>query len=118
MLSLRAHAIICGAIFVLIIALAIIGKLVSGAVKDPARYQTAAMFVFFTLTIALALSAVPVMVKLVLAGQIRVGNADQPVIRALAAHQNTIIWIVWAMMLVGLAVAIPAALKDGFLSST
>jgi hypothetical protein len=118
MLSLRAHAIICGAIFALIVALAIIGDLVSGAVKNPDRYRSTAMAVFFSLTIALALSAVPVIVKAVLAGQMRAGNADQPVIRALAAHQNAIIWIAWTLMLLGLAAAIPAAVRDGFFTPT
>jgi hypothetical protein len=31
-------------------------------------------------------------------------------------HETTIIWVIWGLILAGLAIAVPAAIKDGFLN--
>jgi len=115
MLSLRAHAIICGALFAAILVLAAGGNalIASGLVKQPAAPNPLAMGLFFGLFMAFGFSAVPVMVKLVLRGHRALGTDGKPIIRDMVAAQNLIIWTIWGIMALGLVVAIPAAVRDG-----
>jgi len=115
MFSLRTHAIIFAALLALIIGIASIGNALeaAGTLPPPPTLQLVMRIVFFGLVIALALSAVPVMVKAVIAAQIRAGNADQPLIKVVVDNQNLIIIGMWLIMIVGVAIAIPAAIQDG-----
>ena len=114
MFSLRTHALICGGIFALTILIAILGNILEAAgIVLPERAQAPAQIVFFLLFLGIGFSAIPLMVKLVLAAQVRLGNADKPIIRTLIAHQNRIIWAMWIVCLAGLALAVPAAIEDG-----
>jgi hypothetical protein len=54
------------------------------------------------------------MLKLFLAGQIAIGNGNLSIIRSMGAHQTAIVIGFWIFLLLGLAIAIPAALQDGF----
>jgi hypothetical protein len=74
--------------------------------------------VFLALSIALAFSVIPLMVQLVLGFQVRLGNANRPVIRALIARQRVIVFVLWSLIALGLAIAIPAAILDGAFDTT
>ena len=115
MLSLRTHAIITAAIFAAIIGLAMIGNVLqsSGAVSEGPAVRRAAIIIFLGLCAALMFSAVPLMVTLVLGFQAATGAAGQPVIAAVLARQRVIVLVLWALLALGLAVAIPAAIIDG-----
>ena len=115
MLSLRTHAIITAAIFAAIIGLAMIGNALqaSGAVADGPAARRAAIIIFLGLCVALMFSAVPLMVKLVLGFQAAIGNAGRPVIAAVLARERMIVFVLWALLALGLALAIPAAIIDG-----
>jgi hypothetical protein len=114
MFSLRTHAIICAILFALLIGIPIVGNsLQAGGMAPPkGNYQLAFMIFYFGLFVAAGLSAIPVIVKAVLRGQERLGNARQfaPLIR----NQDKIIWGMWVLILAGLVLAIPAAIQDGF----
>lgn len=109
MLSLRAHIVVCGALFVaLVMVVPIAGALHAlGLMKDPAAYRLPAAVILGVLFLAFGFSAIPVMVKLVLAAQ-------PPGVRA-ALPETAIIWGIWALIAAGLAIAIPAAIADGAL---
>jgi hypothetical protein len=115
MLSLRAHATICASIFAAIIVLAMIGNALQagGMMAESTALRLSAMILFFGLTVALMFSAVPVMVKLVLGFQVGIGNAGQPVVAGLIARERLIIFVIWALIALGLVIAIPAAVIDG-----
>ena len=93
MLSLRTHIMISAGIMAVIIMLA--------------------MIVFLGLTVALMLSLVPVMVKLVLGVQAGIGNAGHPVVAAMIAHERVIVFVLWGLIALGLVIAVPAAIIDG-----
>lgn len=110
-MTLRTNVIICGSLFVALIGTAIIGNVLQSAGVPPlsGRASYFAMFGFFGLFVAFGFSAVPVMVKTVLAAQPRGG----PMARALGRHQNAIIYAIWGVMIAGCAIAIPAAVIGG-----
>jgi hypothetical protein len=110
-MTLRTNVIICGSLFVALIGTAIIGNVLQSAGVAPlsGRASYFAMFGFFGLFLAFGFSAVPVMVKTVVAAQPRGG----PMARVLGRHQNAIIYAIWGLMIAGCAIAIPAAVIDG-----
>lgn len=115
MFSLRTHAIIFGALLALIIVISITGNALeaAGTLPPSPALQIVMRVVFFGLVIALALSAVPVMVKSVIAAHVKAGNAELAPVKAVIASQNWIIIAMWALMIGGMAIAIPAAIQDG-----
>jgi hypothetical protein len=115
MFSLRTHAIISGALFAALILLAVLGNLMNSGrpLKDPALLM-GARILFFGLFLALGFSLVPLMLKIFLAAQVKIGNAELGLIKTLAAHQTTVVWVVWGIFIAGLAIAIPAAINDNF----
>ena len=115
MFSLRVHLIICGALFATIVLFAVAGSALetSGARSNPAAFRIPALVVFIGLVIAFAFSAVPAMIKLVLGFQAKLGNQNVAPVRAAIANQNRIVWIMWALMAAGAAIALPAAFVGG-----
>lgn len=115
MLSLRAHALITGGVFAAMIVLAAIGNALhdQGLLTDSFQVQIGARVVFFALTLALFFSAIPLMVKLVLGAQVRLGNAARPAVRRLVARERWIVFAMWGFSALGLAIALPAAIRDG-----
>jgi hypothetical protein len=115
MLSLRAHLIICGSLFAALVLLVPIGGALqaSGLVKNPAALRLPVMVLVLGLFVAFGFSCVPVMVKLVLGAQRSLGNADVPAVRAALRLETAIIWGMWALMALGMVIAIPAAIADG-----
>ena len=118
MFSLRTHAIISFAIFAAIIIIAVAGNIAeaNGVPRPPPPLQMVLKIVFLSLTLALGLSFIPLMVKFVLQGQVWLGNHDRSFIKTMIEHETSIIWVIWGLILAGLVVAVPAAIKDGFLS--
>lgn len=116
MFSLKAHAIITGGLLAAIIAMAAIGGVLhdSGLLADNSANQLAAKVIFFGLFLAFAFSTIPLMLKVFIAGQTAIGNGNLAIIRAVAAHQTGIVIGFWLFCTLGLALAIPAAIQDGF----
>ena len=110
-MTLRTNVIVCASLFAALIGSAILGNILQGAGVAPLAGTTRylAMFAFFALFLACGFSAVPVIVKTVIAAQTRAGTDAG----ALARHQNAIIYVLWGLMLAGSAIAIPAAIMGG-----
>ncbi|MGH8705808.1 MAG: hypothetical protein ACREUO_10375 [Burkholderiales bacterium] len=66
------------------------------------------------LVLALGMAAVPLMIKVVVDFQLRIGNGEHPVVRFFDSHRWQITYGVWAFFLLGLAIALPTMIKDGF----
>jgi hypothetical protein len=86
----------------------------SGAVKNPGAFETPAKILFFTLFVAFGFSLIPLMVKLVLGFQVLVGNGNLRPVRAAIDHSAWIVGVLWALMALGLATGLPAAIRQGF----
>lgn len=118
MLSLRAHAWICAGLFAALFAIPILGNIwaaTGGAM--PKALQLPFLIAYLGLFVAFGLSAIPVMVKLVLRAQEKLGNANEPLVAALIRNQNAIVWGMWLLILAGLAVALPAMIQAGFFAA-
>ena len=115
MLSLRAHVIICVSLLGALVLLVPIGGALqaSGLVKNPEALKVPAMVLVLGLFGAFGFSCVPVMVKLELGFQRGIGNADVPAVRAALRLETGIIWGMWAIMALGMVIAVPAAIADG-----
>jgi len=115
MLSLRAHLSITGGLFAAMIALAVVGTALHdrGVLADGSGMQIAARILFFGLTLALGFSAIPVMVKLVLGGLSKANPADPAAIAGRRSAEAAVIWALWGLCALGLAVALPAAIAAG-----
>src|SRR5262245_61713389 len=120
MFSLRTHAWIFFGLLAAIMLLGIGGNLLAAAGFQPAGswLQLPVQILFLGLVLALALSFVPFMVKLVIGAQQKAGNGDRALVQSLAVRQNAIIWVLWILMLGGLAAALPTMIADGFFAST
>jgi len=116
MFSLRTHLLISGGIFALILLMGIGGNALqaAGVIKHPEALQTPMKIIFLTIFIAFAFSLVPTMVKLFVAGQTRIGNAEEGPIRFIEAHQVAIIWAIWIIWIAGMAIATPTMIRSGF----
>lgn len=119
MLSLRAHAIICGSLFaaLLLVVPVAAGLQLSGIIKDIAAFRLPAIVLLCVLFGGFAFSTVPVIVKLVFGVQEVMGNDRVPLIHSALRRQNVIIWGMWGLMAAGLLVAVPAAIADGALGA-
>jgi hypothetical protein len=117
MFSLKTHAVITGGLFATIVAMAAVGNVLhdQGWLPDSSANQFAAQVIFVGLFLVFGFSCIPLMLKLFIAGQMAIGNGDVGVIRAVAAHQSGIVIGFWLFLGLGLAIAIPAAIQDGFL---
>jgi len=114
--SLKTHAVIAGGLLASIVVLAMIGNALhdSGYLADSSMAQRVAQVLFFALFLAFGFSCIPLMVKAVLAGQVSIGNADVGVVQAARKHETRIILAFWLLLALGLAIALPAAIMDGF----
>ncbi len=113
MLSFRAHALICAILFALLLGIPIAGNIAqaSGMAPPAAAPLLAFQIFYFTLFLAFGLSAIPVIVMVVLRQQ--EGVTAEP-IAMMVRNQTKIIWALWILILAGAALAIPAAIQDGF----
>ena len=80
----------------------------------PTLAPTLAKIVAFGLFLALGFAAIPLMLRVFLWGQRRIGNEAVPMVRFLAEHQTGVVVAVWIVFALGLAIALPAMLADEF----
>src|SRR5690349_15180547 len=114
--STKAYALVFVGALGALLLLGAVGALLqrSAMVRDPAALETPVKVFVFGVFLAMGFSAMPLLLRAFLAGQRRLGNEAQPFIRLLDAHQTLVVVGVWSVCLVGLAIAMPAAIRDGF----
>jgi hypothetical protein len=61
-------------------------------------------------------AAVFFLVKLLASGQIMIGNANSPIVKWLGSHVWHITIAVWIIFTLGIGIALPQMIKDGFFS--
>jgi hypothetical protein len=61
---------------------------------------------------------VPVFLKLFINLQVSIGNGDQPLVKLLRQHSMKLIYTVWIIFGVGLAIALPVMIKNSYSTNT
>ena len=72
------------------------------------------MVVYFVLFCVLGFSIVPLAIRVFIFLQIKIGNAEVFLVRFLQAHEQSVVFGVWGLFVLGLCIAVPAGIKDGF----
>jgi len=85
----------------------------AGVTKAPGDFELPAKLIAFALFLVLGFSGLALLVKLFIAGQVRIGNGELALVRMLREHETGVILAFWGLCALGLAIAIPAALLDG-----
>jgi len=114
---IRRFALLAGGSFATMIALSVAGGIAESQhwLDDPVlakRAESIVLVVSFGLFLLLGFSFVPLMVRLFVVGQTRIGNGEVGPIRWLRAHEVGFVRGVWAMYGLGLVIAAPAMLQD------
>lgn len=63
----------------------------------------------------LGFATVPLLIKYFIDLQIRLGNGDVFPVKWMQDHELSVVYGFWVMIVVGLSMALPAALRNGFL---
>ena len=103
--------------FALLVLSSIVGNVLesSGTLgKLTPRQITSVKVFYFALFCVLGFSLVPLVLRLVITMQARIGNADLLIVRFLQSHEKGVVYSFWALFLIGLSIALPYAIKDGF----
>ncbi len=114
---IKRFAILAIGSLVAMIALSILGYVLDAkhALDDPKIAEItgpAAGAVFFALFLLLGFSMVPLMIRLFVVLQTRIGNGELALIQALRAHERGVAYGVWALFASGLAIAAPVMLQE------
>lgn len=108
-------AVVGGSAFILLLIIGIAGSFLESRMKGKAPPKSAGMAVMLlclALCIILALSFIPLMVITVLGFQEVIGNRGVAPIGFLLDHQAEIIIALWAIIIGGSLLAVPAMLHD------
>jgi hypothetical protein len=114
-MNIKLYIIIAASSF----GLMIVGSIVSGILgsrgytADP-QLEKIMLTIYFALFLALGFAAVPIFVRVFTTLQTRIGNGDLPPIQWIRKNESAITYCVWGFFLLGLIIALPAAIKDWF----
>lgn len=72
------------------------------------------LILWFAIFLLIAFSAVPLMIKLFVYLHTRIGNGEHPVIRWVDTHRWPMVWGFWGVFALGLLIALPTMLREGF----
>jgi len=116
-MNTKACLIIFASAFGLLIVSAIVGNILeaNGTFKNLGAGAVAAVKSFYVaLFCIIAFSLVPLLLKYFISAQIKIGNGELFVIKWLQAHEAGAVIGIWIFFIIGLCMALPAALKSGF----
>ena len=68
----------------------------------------------FAMFCVLGFSIWPLAVKLFIFLQIKMGNAGLPLVAFLQAHEQGFVYGVWCLLIIGLCIALPGSIEEGF----
>lgn len=105
--------------FGLVIAGAVIGNILESSGKFRSESFgpwgiTALKIFFFSLFCIMGFAAVPLLIRVFIILQIKVGNGEFFLVKFMQAHEPAVVYGVWAMCVIGLCISLPAAIRDGF----
>ena len=111
-MATKIYLIILASSFGLLILWAVVGGMLeSHGVKIDPKIVTIISFILF---LAIGFTMVPLMIKLFICGQIKIGNGELSLVKFLRAHEQTVVYCVWGFYLAGLIYLLPLIKEDLF----
>ena len=80
---------------------------------DP-KINMAMNIFYFVLFLGIGFSIVPLMVKLFIFMQVKIGNGEFFLVKFIREHEQGFVYSVWGIFIVGLMIALPSAIREGF----
>ncbi len=113
-MTTKIYVIILASSFVLLILNAIINGFLESSAKFNTDAIAPAVKVFtFVLFCAIVFSFIPLVIKLFIFLQHKIGNQDLTLVKFLQNHEQIVVYCAWGVCALGLAISLPSAIKDG-----
>jgi hypothetical protein len=118
-MNTKPFLIAVGIAFGLVIFGSIVGGVLQSKFKitidqvDPTWIMAIKLF-YLLLFLVIGFALVPVALNYFITMQIKIGNEDFVLIKWLATNAPQVVYGLWALFIVGLCIALPAAIKGGF----
>lgn len=118
-MNTKIFLIILASAFGLIIFSAIVGGVLESSGKLTVEAIgstgiTAIKIYFFALFCIMCFTLVPIFIRLFIVMQIKIGNGEFFLIKWFQENEQGIIYGFWSLIVIGLCLSIPVAIKDGF----
>ena len=81
---------------------------------DP-RIKAEITVICFLLFCAMVFAFIPLVIKLFIFIQLKIGDSELFLVKFLQTHEQSIAYCLRGMCILGLIISLPAAIKDGFL---
>ncbi len=103
--------------------LIVVGAIVGGIMESQGTFTketigpkgiTVIQIIYFALFCSIGFALVPIVIRYFIDMQIKIGNGEMFLIQWLQTHEHGVIYGLWGFFVIGLCIAIPAAIKDGF----
>jgi hypothetical protein len=75
---------------------------------------TAVKIFYLVLFCVMGFSIVPLAIRFFIFMQVKIGNSELFLVQFLQAHEKGVVLGVWCMLIIGLCIAVPGSIKDGF----
>ena len=82
------------------------------------RYASVSKGIVFALFFIFVLALVPICLKSFLLAQLKAGNTGSAFVEMLNKHFMKVVYTAWIVFILGLCMALPFMLKDGFFKNT
>lgn len=116
-MNTKIFLIIFASVFGFLIVSAIIGNILesNGILKTLSPKGIAVVKMsYFALFCVLVFSLVPLVLKYFISMQIKIGNKESFLLQWIQGHEQGVVYGFWTLCVIGLCVAVPAAIKAGF----
>lgn len=111
--STRLYKIALLVTLAVLVVFGVVGAYVEARYPDPGGLAVAAAQLFGLLIfLTIAYTLVPIITRGFLAGQVKIGNGELPLVKILIAHERSVWKLLWVFMTLGWAIALPFALYD------
>ena len=98
--------------------LMILGSIAGGMISEEAigpAWADAVIKTYMVLFFIMGFSLVPLMIRLFIVLQVKIGNGERAPIKWLQAHEKTVVYCIWAFYFVGLSIALSGGINEGML---
>ncbi|UFH53664.1 hypothetical protein [Spirosoma sp. KNUC1025] len=113
-LNLKPYYWLLLGVVITFVLIGLIGNIVIPDGVSSPFWLKAGPYIAFALFILFAAALVPISLKGFLIAQHKIGNSGLPMVQLISQHIRYVVIAVWAFFGLGLAIALPFMLKDGF----